>query len=676
MVRCPRQASRIDRESREIAENGAKFDDVSGPVSVDRLCRLVLSTYLSLMPTIGVLWILAVPDYFQWGLVTSQVVVIILGLANGAAFLRYPYGNKAGAGELCLAAVSLAVWFWMSFNFEEWMMSMAERPTEMWAPGIVAILLMMEGVRKAAGGIIAGLVWAMIVYAFLGDHLPGVFEAAVFPPAKTVVFLYADHNGIPGIVLTIVIELVLSFIVFGKLMELSGATGFFNDLAMAWMGHRRGGPAKVAVVASATFGSISGSAVANIMSTGIVTIPLMKRAGFQSRYAGAIEAVASNGGQIAPPVMGATAFIIAEFLEVSYGEVVLAALLPAIIYFLVLFLQVDGVAVRFGIQGLPRDELPSALRTVLSGWVYIIPLAVLIYFLLGLGYRAGLSGIYACGVLFVLWVIKIRRLPDKSAWQNFFVGGGENLIPLIMIGGGAGVIIGLMNSTGLGFQLSLVLPTVGAQAGLLVMLVLTALVCIVLGMGMPTAAVYVVLVSIIAPALVEMEIPEMSAHFFIFYFGLLSMLTPPVAIASMVAAELAGSDMWRTGWIGLQLAVAAYLMPFLWVYNPALLLDGSWQAVAIVATTAIGAGLLIGQMSGLMGGGGLISSVLGLLCFIGALVVGSATIWIGPEDPLALLPAVAALGVVVALRVRRTLTQRTLSRLGRNNIDMPQEPSS
>jgi TRAP transporter 4TM/12TM fusion protein len=490
---------------------------------VNKICDLVLRVYLAAMPTIGILWILSVPDYFQWGLVTAQVVVIVLALANGAVFLKYPYGDKAGPLELVLAFACLAVWVLMSASFEEWMMLMAERPTEMWAPGIVAILLMMEGVRKCAGRVIAGLVWTMIIYAFLGDHLPGVFEAAVFPPTKTVVFLYADHNGIPGIVLRIVVELVLSFILFGKLMELSGATAFFNDLAMAWMGHRRGGPAKVAVVASAAFGSISGSAVANIMSTGIITIPLMKRTGFQAKYAAAIEAVASNGGQIAPPVMGATAFIIAEFLEVAYGDVALAALLPAGLYFMVLFLQVDGVAVRFGIKGLPREDLPKVLSTIISGWVFIIPLGVLIYFLLGLGYRAGLSGMYACGVLFLLMIARNRRLPNMAELKDFFVGGGENLIPLLMIGGGAGVIIGLMNSTGLGFQLSLVLTTVGANAGILVMLLLTALVCIVLGMGMPTAAVYVVLVSIIAPALVEMEIPEMPAHFFIFYFGLLSL---------------------------------------------------------------------------------------------------------------------------------------------------------
>jgi TRAP transporter 4TM/12TM fusion protein len=493
----------------------------------------------------------------------------------------------------------------------------------------------------------------MLVYGYFGNYLPGVFEAEVFLPTKTVVYLYADHNGIPGIVLTIIVELVLAFIIFGKMMEVSGAMGFLNDLALGVMGHRRGGPAKVAVLASSAFGSISGSSVANIMSTGIITIPLMKKTGFEPKYAAAIEAVASNGGQIAPPVMGATAFIIAEFLEVPYSEIIVIAALPAALYFLVLFMQVDGLAVRFGIKGLPKSELPNAFKVLISGWVYLVPLGVLLYFLLGLGYRAGLSALYSCAALFVLMVLKNRRLPSRAEWSDFFIGGGENLVALVMIGGGAGVIIGLMNSTGLGFQLSLVLTTVGQNAGIFIMLLLTAFICILLGMGMPTAAVYVVLVSIVAPALVEMDIPEMSAHMFIFYFGLLSMLTPPVAVASMVAAQLAGADMWKTGLIGLQLAAAAFLMPFLWVFNPALLLDGTWQEITLVAATAIVAGMLIGRMSMVMTGG-VLNTLAGFALLAAAIVVGSATIWIGPADPLSLVPAAVGLVAMYGFRYWRS----------------------
>ncbi len=521
----------------------------------------------------------------------------------------------------------------------------------MWVPGAIAVLLMMEGIRKAAGGVIAGIVWVILIYGFLGDNLPGVLEAEVFPPTKTLVYLYTDVNGVPGIVLRIVVELVLAFIIFGKMMEVSGAMSFMNDMALSVMGHRRGGPAKVAVVASSAFGSISGSAVANIMSTGVVTIPMMKRTGFQPKYAAAIEAVASNGGQIAPPVMGATAFIIAEFLEIPYGDVALAALLPAILYFLVLFMQVDGVAVRFGIKGLPKADLPNAMEVLKGGWVYLVPLGVLIYILIGLGYRAGLAGMYSCGILLVLMIFRNRRLPSREEWRGFFIGGGENLIPLVMIGAGAGVIIGLMNSTGLGFQLSLVLTEVGQSAGILVMLFLTAFICIVLRMGMPTAAVYVVLVSIIAPALIEMKVPDLSAHMFIFYYGLLSMLTPPVAIASMVAAQMANSDMWETGLVGLQLAVAAFLLPFLWAFNPALLGQGTTLEIRLVAVSCFVAGLLVGQMSMVMGRSAS-GTLFGWALLIFAIVIGSSTVWIGKDDLLTLVPSAVGLIAVFFLRLK------------------------
>jgi TRAP transporter 4TM/12TM fusion protein len=620
---------------------------------IERINGVVLCAVLGVMPAFGVVWILGVPDALQWGLVIGQMSGVMLGLATAGAFLKHPYGRKAGILELALGIAAVSAWLWMAINLDEWLLRMAERTPDMWAPGVVAIVLMMEGLRKAAGKVIAGLVWVLILYAFFGDHMPGVLEAEVFPPTKTVLYLYADVNGIPGLVLRVVVELVLAFIIFGKMLETSGATNFLNELALGWMGHRRGGPAKVAVVASAAFGSISGSTVANIMSTGVVTIPMMKRSGFRPEHAAAIEAVASNGGQIAPPVMGATAFIIAEFLEISYGEVVVAAALPALLYFFVVFLQVDAIALRFGIRGFPKADLPRVGATFLAGWVYLVPIGVLLWFLLGQGYNAGISGMYACGALIVLFLFKQRRVPTREEWRGFFVGSGENLVPLLLIGGGAGVIMGVMNSTGLAFQLSLMLTHVAENAGVFAMLLLTALICIVLGMGMPTAAVYIVLVSVVAPALVKMGLSPLGAHMFIFYFGLLSMLTPPVAIASMVAAELAGAGMWRTGAVGVQLAITAYLLPFLWAFNPAILLDGSIMAIAIVLATAIAAGIMIAQCAIFLGGKGLAGRPAACVFFLAALAVGSATLWIGPETPLALVPAVAGLVVVWFARQAR-----------------------
>ena len=627
---------------------------------MQRLTTLLLRACLGAVPIIGILWIFAVADRFGFAFTFQQAIGVVLGLSIAAAYLKYPYGSRAGLLEVALAAISFAAWFWMSWNFEDWIVGMADRTPDKWMPGVVAVLAMMEALRKACGKVITVLVWVMIVYAFFGDALPGALEAEVFPPTKTILYLYADNNGIPGLVLRVVTELVLAFIIFGKLLEVSGATRFFTDLAMGLMGHRRGGPAKVAVVASSVFGTISGSSVGNIMSTGIVTIPMMKRTGFEPRYAAGIEAVASNGGQIAPPVMGATAFIIAEFLEVPYIDVVIAAAVPAALYYMVLFLQVDAIAARFGLRGLPKSELPRVLPVLLSGWVFLLPLGVLIYFLFGLGYNPGLSAMYAATSLFVLYILKIRRLPRRAEWSNFIFGSGENLLPLMLIAGGAGVVIGVLNATGLAFQLSIILAELGQSAGIFWMLVVTALVSIVLGMGMPTAAVYIVLATVIAPALVEIGIQPMAAHLFLFYFGLLSMLTPPVAVASMVAAGIAGSDMWRTGLVGMQLAAAAYLLPFLWAFNPALVMQGSWVAVVYVSLTALAAGFLIAEAVITWGDGGIARVGLALFYFAAAIAVGGSTIWLGAESPLTLLAAAA--GGVIAYLARRDAAKRANAR--------------
>lgn len=618
---------------------------------MDKVTGLFLRVCFGLVPIIGVVWIFSVLDYLAITLTFQEVIGTILGIAMAAAFIKHPYGKAASVLDLVLAILAILSWLWMAVNFDDWMVGMHERTPDKWVPGIFAIVLMLEALRKACGRVITILVWVAIVYAYFGHLLPGALEADVFPPTKTILYLYADNNGIPGLVLRVVVQLVLAFIILGKLMEVSGATRFFTDLALAFMGHKRGGPAKVAVVASSAFGTISGSAVGNIMSTGIVTIPMMKRTGFSAHYAAAIEAVASNGGQIAPPVMGATAFIIAEFLEVAYIEVVIAAAIPAVLYYLVLFLQVDAIAKRFGLEGLPRSELPKVVAVITSGWIFVLPFAVLIYFLFWLGYNPGLSAMYAGGTLLALSIIKNMRLPNRAEWADFIFGSGENLVPLILIAGGAGVVMGVLNSTGLAFQLSIILTEIGERSGIFIMLLLTAFISIILGMGMPTAAVYIILATVIAPALVEMGLQPMAAHLFLFYFGLLSMLTPPVAVASMVAAGLAGSDMWKTGIVGVQLAAAAYLMPFLWVFNPALVMQGSWTAIVYVTLSAATAGFLIAEAIVTFGRGGAINWLLSVALFVATLVVGSATLWIGAESPLTLV--VVGVGAVLVVFLRR-----------------------
>ncbi|MGB7298863.1 MAG: TRAP transporter fused permease subunit [Burkholderiaceae bacterium] len=617
-------------------------DDVAEQQPATGLPGGLLSVLTVLICVFGIIWVLSLLDYANVGMVSQQAIVIMLGLACAAAFLRYPYGSQAGLFEVLLALLACACWWWMGWNFVDWQVRLADRTPDMWIPGAIAIILMLEGVRKALGSVIAILVWLVACYAFWGDWLPGDLRAEVYAPTKTILYLYADGNGIPGLVLRIVIELVLAFVVFGKLMQLAGGTQFLNDLAMSLVGHKQGGSAKVSIVASSLFGSMSGSTVGNIMSTGVVTIPMMKRAGFRSEVAAAVEAVASNGGQLMPPVMGTTAFIIAEFLAIPYTDVVLAALIPALLYYVTLFISVDSIARAAGIRGIPKDQLPSFIGTLARGWLFLLPLCVLLYLLFWASFNPGRAALYATGSLFVLFLIHRRGRVFPREVMNFFRESGFDLVPLLLIGGAAGLIIGVMNSTGFAFQLSLLLTAVAEGYGLFAMLVLTALLCIALGMGMPTAAVYVVVVTVIAPTLIDLGMVPLAAHMFLFYFGLMSMLTPPVAIGSMVAANVAKADMWKTGKLGVWMGMSAYLLPFLWAFNPAVLFQGSYQAVLLAALTGAAAAVLLGKsIAG--ADNSPIGKTLRWLMFILALVVGSATVWIGPENWLSLLPAVFAL---------------------------------
>src|SRR5690606_14503719 len=343
----------------------------------------------------------------------------------------------------------------------------------------------------------------MMVYALFGFLLPRPMQADDISPQLLVMYLYSDTSAIPGMVLSIIASVVLAFVVFGKLMEVSGATQFFTDTAMALMGKRRGGPAKIAVVASGMMGSVTGSPVSNIMSTGVVTIPMMKRMGFSAEQSAAVEATASTGGVLAPPVMGATAFLMAEFLNVDYGAVALAATLPAVFYFLCLYLQVDASAARLGLSGLPKASLPRLGTALRTGWIFVLPMMLLVYLLFFEGFGAQYSAMGASVVLLGLGLMR-KRLRSRAEWSEFVFGSGSILIPLILVAGAAGMVVGIMSLTGLGQSLSVILVQIGADWGLLAMLALTAVLCIVLGLGMPTTAIYVVLAAIVAPALVEM----------------------------------------------------------------------------------------------------------------------------------------------------------------------------
>jgi TRAP transporter 4TM/12TM fusion protein len=545
----------------------------------------------------GILWLLDAPRHLGLVVLTEQYLALMIGLATLAGLVIAPLSPRFRLLDWAFGLLCLIAWLWLGWNYEAWLLDAANRGPEKWVPAVIAIAGVIEGTRRHCGLVLAILAGLFIAYGLFGSVLPGVFSAVQVAPARYALYLYNDTNGIPGLVLNVGATQILGFIVFGAVLNAVGGSAILTDLAMAAMGHRRGGPAKVAILASSLFGTLSGSTVANVMSTGVVTIPMMKRSGFPARYAAAIEAVSSNGGQIAPPVMGATAFVIAEFLQVSYASVVLAALLPAAAYYVMLYLQVDRYAAVQGLVGESRETLPRLGPSVLKAWPLILPIGVLMYFLFGLGYSAGKAALYSAIVAYAGHLVFAPLGAKRFALLgDIAFDAGKTLIPILLVCGVAGIIIGTINLTGLGFALTLSLGHVAETGGALALLAVAAAIAIVLGVGMPTTGVYVVVSVLLAPALVRAGIGEMSAHLFIFYFGLLSMLTPPVAIASYAAASLAGSDMWRTGVTGVQLAIVAYLIPFVFAFNPALLMDGTWLEIGVSCLSVFTAGLLLAEV--------------------------------------------------------------------------------
>jgi TRAP transporter 4TM/12TM fusion protein len=381
---------------------------------------------------------------------------------------------------------------------------------------------------------------------------------------------------------------VVCFILFGHALFKSGGSAFFTDISLVLMGRFRGGPAKIAVVASSLFGTISGSVVANVVSTGVVTIPLMKNAGYRPHVAGAIEAVASTGGQLMPPVMGVAAFIMAEFLEVSYAEVAIAAAIPAILYYVALFLQADIEAAKFNISRVPDELIPAGRQVLKEGWHFPLPFIVLIAGIFWWNIPIDTAALSAVAIVVIMGIVvgfKGQRLkaPDLV---DILRTTGTGVIDIFMIGAAAGMVIGVLNISGLGFALTLSLVQL-AGGNLIVLLLLAAIVSIILGMGLPTVGVYILLATLVAPALIEMGVDPMAAHMFIMYFGMMSMITPPVCVGAFAAAAIAESSPMRTGYAAMRFGWTAFVIPVMFVFSGTLLFRGDALHIAIDFVAAV-----------------------------------------------------------------------------------------
>jgi TRAP transporter 4TM/12TM fusion protein len=621
------------------------------------LAEGIRRAFLAAITILSIAWIFDVPlQVGLGGIIQEQFFLLVCGLVTGAGFVQAPFGRRAGWLEVTLAIVALLVWGWAAWHYPVWVVESTVRDPERWVPGLIGLILLLLALYKNVGLAITLTMGLIGLYGFVGHWFPGVLEGQYTEPRRMLMYLYFDSNGVPGLVLAVATTVVLSFIVFSKALETAGAGLFFDRISMALLGNYRGGPAKVCVVSSAMFGVISGSAVANVVSSGIVTIPLMIRAGFRPSMAAGIEASSSTAGQFTPPVMGATAFLIAEFLQIPYTDVVIAAAIPAAIFYIVMFIQIDVYAARLGLVGLPREELPSVWRELWAGGIFLVPIALLLYLMFWEGVRVERAAIYATVAMLVLGALKRRSIDWRGLTEAITVGVGREMIPILLVSAGAGIVIGVLNISGLAFTITLLLSQVGQSAGIFTMLLITAVIAIVLGMGLPTSAVYVLLSVVLAPALVKMGINPLAAHMFLFYLGMMSFLTPPVAMSSYTAGAIAGADLWTTSVDAIRTGASGYLLPFVFALNPALILHGTVAEVIFAVATVLLSGAYLSWAAERGIGRVPLTTAERVLSLALAFVIGTATLWLGPASPLNL--GVVAAGVVLAFVFHRLASGR------------------
>ncbi len=507
-------------------------------------------------------------------------------------FLMYPARKKSRRDRIAFldwifAVLGIVVTGYILFNYEA-LVRRGGLPTSTdLLLGLITVLLVLEITRRSIGPELPTIALIFIAYAFLGPHIPGQLGHRGYSYIRVLDQLYTTTEGVFGTPLGVSATFVFMFILFGSFLDITGVGQFFIDVAFAAAGHRKGGPAKAAVLASGFMGSISGSSIANTVTTGAFTIPLMKKIGYKPNFAGAVEAAASTGGQILPPVMGAAAFIMSEFTNIPYIRIVASAVVPALLYYLGVMFMVHLQASKQGLEGIPKAELPSFKHTMVMGFHLILPLIGVVLFLIRYSplRAAFLSILVALGVCLVRKHTRIKPTAILVALED----GAKKAISVAAACACAGIIVGVVTLTGLGLTFANVIISL-AGGMLLPTLFLTMIASIILGMGLPTTAKYIVLATMAAPALVQLGVPLIAAHLFILYFGVIADVTPPVALAAYAGAGIAGGESFKTGVQALKLASAGFLIPFIFAISPELLLVDVtvMQAIGAIATACIG----------------------------------------------------------------------------------------
>lgn len=533
--------------------------------------------------------------------------------------------------------------------------------------GTALLVLTLEATRRSVGPTLPIIAMGFIAFAIFGPWMPGALKHGGSSWLGLINHLYMTNQGIYGVAIGVMAQYVFLFILFGVLATRIGLGQLFIDLAMVLAGRYAGGPAKVAIFSSAFMGTISGSSIANTVTTGALTIPAMKRVGYPPHFSGAVEATSSTGGQITPPILGAAAFIMVEYLEIPLRDVLAAALVPALLHYFGIFIMVHLEAKKLGLRGLRAEELPKVGLVLKQHWLSIIPLGILVYLILT-GKTPDFAAVYGFIACVVVGILNpVNRLTLRDLWQALADGARSTLA----VGAAAacvGVVVGVVTLTGVGFRLGYVVVQtandIGAFVGgiwplsyfdmsqwaLFFSLLLIAISCIIMGAGIPTTATYIILVAVAAPALAQLQVEPLVAHFFVFYYGVLADITPPVALAAYAAAGIAGSNPFRTGNTAFRLGIAKALVPFVFVYSPALLLVADGFTWAAFAVTLLGAMLGIGFLG---------------VAFSGYLLAPLRTWerwWVGLVSFLYIAPGLATMVLGLALMAPVLLIQVTRSR--------------
>ncbi len=561
-----------------------------------------------------------------------------LALVLLLVYLLYPFGRKASQNKLdwhdvifmAMGVVPCVFMFFYSSELIIW------HTKSYYTPALIAfiplLISIIESVRRSSGKpiVIIGIIF--FLYPLFQNYIPGVFGGKALPFAPYCSnLLKGTEYSILGTAFGAACSVIVIYCILGEFMSISGASDFFLDLAKCGLGKVRGGPAKVGVISASLFGMISGSVTAGVASTGSICIPMMTKSGYKDYFAGAVEAVACNGGQIMPPVMGLVVFVMADLTGISYGKIIVASIIPAALYYLALFIQVDMAAVKDGLKGLPATEIPAFRAIIKKGWKHIIPLLCLVILLMVLDYSPERAGLFAILVLLAVDFAsspKRERITLRKIIEALDRGMRIFLSPGIMTAL-IGIIMGAVMQTGIGVKLSSIFIEI-AGGNLLVLLLLTAVATYILGMGLGSIPLYIMMVVLTAPALLDMGVGTLQAHLFVLWYGLTSFITPPVAIAIYVSIAISHSGLWKTGWEAMKLGMGTYIVPFLFVYKSGLLLEGSPASIVLAVITSLlsiaavsygASGYFLKRMSivetVLWVAGGFLSFVTGILMYIG-----------------------------------------------------------